>query len=221
MKGDILMRGCSIGGQYRDRGIDDLLVIPYRVSSHERNDTHCLTCPRGDRLPDRTEAPPSVHRFEDAPVEDDARRESTWVVPVRCVGARQTAVCFIAPSGAPRRSVGRSYDVIMSLAAWVCSLVTVASAGVSLGYAVAGLRAAAGAARTPSSYALTRSVALTLVAVVAPMTGSVGFIAAAAVAMILVQALDSVVGAQVHDRVKTVGPAITAIVNAVALIWLL
>ncbi|WIB79015.1 hypothetical protein DEJ28_07925 [Curtobacterium sp. MCPF17_002] len=108
----------------------------------------------------------------------------------------------------------------MGTAAWVCSAITIVSALVSLGFSVAGLRAAAAAGRVASEYALARSIALALVAVIAPITGDTGFIAAAAVAMIAVQGLDAVVGARVADRVRTFGPVVTAAVNAVALVWL-
>jgi len=37
--------------------------------------------------------------------------------------------------------------------------------------------------------------------------------------MILVQAGDAVVGLWTHDRLKTVGPAITALVNVTLLAW--
>jgi hypothetical protein len=109
----------------------------------------------------------------------------------------------------------------MTVATWVCSLLTIVSACVSLGYSVAGLRAGNGSERLPSSYALARSAALVVVALAAPVTGNLGFIAAAAVAMICVQALDAIIGGKGRDRLKTIGPAITAIANAAALIWAL
>lgn len=37
--------------------------------------------------------------------------------------------------------------------------------------------------------------------------------------MIIVQALDALVGIKITDRLKTFGPAITAIINLLALIW--
>ncbi|MDX6666620.1 MAG: hypothetical protein QOG68_2826, partial [Solirubrobacteraceae bacterium] len=42
-----------------------------------------------------------------------------------------------------------------------------------------------------------------------------------ALAMVIVQALDALVGATIHDRMKTLGPASLAAVNLVALVWLL
>jgi hypothetical protein len=107
----------------------------------------------------------------------------------------------------------------MTLAFWLAVTVTVISAAVSFGYALAGLRAATGDARTPSMYAFARSLALLLVAVIAPFTGSLAFVAAIAIAMIIVQAADAVIGVRIRDRVKTLGPAATAIVNLGALVW--
>ncbi|PYI65979.1 hypothetical protein CVV68_16265 [Arthrobacter livingstonensis] len=70
-------------------------------------------------------------------------------------------------------------------------------------------------------YALARSLALVLVAIVGLLSSSIPFVAAAALAMILVQGLDAVIGARISDRLKTVGPALTAMVNAAALVWML
>lgn len=70
-------------------------------------------------------------------------------------------------------------------------------------------------------YAFARSLALAVVAVVAPFTGAVSFVVAIAVAMVVVQAADAVIGAVLRDRLKTFGPAGVAAVNLAALIWLL
>ena len=48
----------------------------------------------------------------------------------------------------------------------------------------------------PSEYALSRSIALVVISVAATLVGSNGFLAAAALAMIIVQGLDAVVGAR-------------------------
>ncbi|WP_245933589.1 hypothetical protein [Arthrobacter livingstonensis] len=109
----------------------------------------------------------------------------------------------------------------MSIAFWVCAVVTVISSLVSGGYAVAGFRSATEQSRVPSMYALARSLALVLVAIVGLLSSSIPFVAAAALAMILVQGLDAVIGARISDRLKTVGPALTAMVNAAALVWML
>lgn len=108
----------------------------------------------------------------------------------------------------------------MSTAFWICASLTVVSSLVSGGFAANGLRAATRESRTSSMYALARSVALVVVAIVGLTSFSIGFEAAAALSMILVQGFDAVIGAVISDRVKTLGPAITALVNAAALIWM-
>lgn len=109
----------------------------------------------------------------------------------------------------------------MSGAFWVCAALTLVSAFVSVAYAAAGARVAVDAARPPSLYALARSAALVAVAIIAIISGVTQFLTAVAVAMILVQALDALIGASIRDRIKTVGPALTATANVAALIWLL
>jgi len=84
----------------------------------------------------------------------------------------------------------------MSIAFWVCAGVTLVSSLVSAGFAVAGRRSASGDGRVPSEYALSRSIALVVISVAATLVGSNGFLAAAALAMIIVQGLDAVVGAR-------------------------
>lgn len=110
--------------------------------------------------------------------------------------------------------------VPMPLAFWVCAAITAISATVSLGYSIAGLASAAEPGRTPSMYALARSVALTVVAVAAFFVGSVPFLAAVAIAMVVVQAADAVIGGLIHDRLKTIGPAATAAAHLAVLVWL-
>lgn len=109
----------------------------------------------------------------------------------------------------------------MSVAFWVCASLTVISSLVSGGYAVASLRSATPDSRVPSMYALARSVALVVVAAIGAFSSSTAFEAAAATAMIVVQGLDAGIGTVISDRVKTLGPAITAFANAAALMWML
>lgn len=116
---------------------------------------------------------------------------------------------------------GRHYNRPRPLAFWVCAAVTAISATVSLGYSIAGLVAAGETDRTASMYALARSVVLAVVAVAAIFIGSVPFLTAVAVAMVVVQAADAVVGRFIRDRLKTIGPAATAAdAPLAALIWL-
>ena len=69
-------------------------------------------------------------------------------------------------------------------------------------------------------YAAARSLALTVAAVVALLVGSTSYLEAVALAMVVVQAADAVIGLTIKDRVKTIGPAITSLANGLALVWL-
>jgi hypothetical protein len=109
----------------------------------------------------------------------------------------------------------------MSLAYWVCAIFTTISAAVSFGYSISSLLRSEGNARIASMYAFARSLALVVVSVIALFTGTVAFVAAAAIAMIVVQAVDTVIGARIRDRMKTFGPAVFAALNLAALIWML
>jgi len=109
----------------------------------------------------------------------------------------------------------------MPAAFWICAAITLISALVSLGYSIAALVDADSAHRTSPRYAAARSLALASVAVVALFADSQSYLAAVALAMVIVQAADAVVGWLDRDRRKTVGPALTAAANAAALVWLL
>lgn len=98
---------------------------------------------------------------------------------------------------------------------------TAISATVSFGYSLVGLRNSTGAACATAMYAVSRSVALLAVAIVDLFVASQWFAAAIAIAMVVVQAGDAWVGAVLRDRLKTVGPAATALLNVAALIWML
>jgi hypothetical protein len=102
-----------------------------------------------------------------------------------------------------------------------CGIVTAVSALVSLGFSIDAVVASRGDARTVALYALARSVALAAVAVFAPFTGALVFLAPVAIIMVIVQGADAVVGARGGGRAKTWGPAAVAAVNLAALVWLL
>jgi hypothetical protein len=109
----------------------------------------------------------------------------------------------------------------MSIAYWSCAVVTAASSCVSFAFSVAALRGAAPVSAVASRYALVRSAAFALPAIAALCFGSMGFLSAMAIVMIVVQAGDALVGATVRDRMKTIGPAIIAAINLAVLVWLL
>ena len=70
-------------------------------------------------------------------------------------------------------------------------------------------------------YAAARSLAWAGVSVAAFVVRAAGWLEAVACGMIVVQACDAVIGVGIGDRVKTFGPAATAVLNAVVLGWLL
>jgi hypothetical protein len=115
----------------------------------------------------------------------------------------------------------RLYHGRMSAAFWVCAAITAVSALVSLGYSIAALTGSDTPGRTNSMYATARSLALAVAAVTVLFVRSDSFLEAIALAMVVVQAGDAFIGVQIHDRLKTIGPALTALMNAIALIWLL
>lgn len=108
----------------------------------------------------------------------------------------------------------------MSAAFWVCAAITAISACVSLGYSLAALTGSDALCRTSAMYASARSVALAVAAIVAFFARSSSYLAAVALTMVIVQAIDAVIGAGTRDRLKTVGPAVTSLANAAALVWL-
>jgi hypothetical protein len=70
-------------------------------------------------------------------------------------------------------------------------------------------------------YALSRSVALAAVSLVALISQTRSSLLTIALAMVIVQALDAAVGGTIRDRMKTFGPALLGALNLVALVWLL
>ncbi len=97
---------------------------------------------------------------------------------------------------------------------------TVLSVGVSFGFSLAGLL---GPGRDDSfaRYAASRSLALLLTVLIAIGIRSRVAIAFLGIAMTIVQAFDGVIGALAHDPSKTYGPFAFAVLNALAVGWLL
>ena len=109
----------------------------------------------------------------------------------------------------------------MSFPYWFCVVVTAISALTSLGFSIAALvRPIEGSLRT-ARYAASRSVALAVAAAVPVVATSVGWAEAVALAMVIVQAGDATIGLREHDIRRTLGPAVFAVINLVALVLLL
>jgi hypothetical protein len=102
----------------------------------------------------------------------------------------------------------------------VCASIAAISAVISLGFSIEAAVSTTGTARTMALYACARSVALAIAGAVPFLTGSTDWLQAIALSMVIVQACDAVIGMTIKDRMKTFGPAGTALLNLVALIWL-
>jgi len=113
-----------------------------------------------------------------------------------------------------------SREGAMTARFWGCALMTLLSAGVSAGFSLAGLLGSSNGA-TFARYAASRSVALLVTVLIAVGVRSRTGIAFLGIAMTSVQAFDGVIGALAHDPSKTYGPFAFAILNAVAVAWLL
>jgi hypothetical protein len=103
---------------------------------------------------------------------------------------------------------------------WSCALVTLLSAGVSAGFSLYGLLGS-GAGDSFARYAASRSAALLLTVLIAIGVRSRTAIAFLGIAMTAVQAFDGVIGWLAHDPSKTFGPFAFAVLNALAVSWLL
>jgi hypothetical protein len=108
----------------------------------------------------------------------------------------------------------------MTKSFWSCAVMTLLSAGVSAGFSLAGLFDP-GSGDSFARYAASRSVALLLTVVIAICVRSRVALAVLGIAMTVVQAFDGVIGALAHNPSKTYGPFAFAILNALAVIWLL
>jgi len=108
----------------------------------------------------------------------------------------------------------------MTLPFIFCASVTAISAIISLGFSITAILGAADPARPMALYACARSTALAIASAVPFLTGSSGWLQAIAWSMIIVQTCDAVIGGTIKDPMKTYGPAGTALLNLVAVIWL-
>lgn len=97
---------------------------------------------------------------------------------------------------------------------------TLLSAGVSAGFSLAGLLGS-GSTDSFARYAASRSIALVLTVLIAIGVRSSTAIAFLGIVLVLMQAFDGVIGALAHDPSKTYGPFAFAVLNALAVGWLL
>ncbi|MFF2371504.1 hypothetical protein [Agromyces sp. NPDC058110] len=111
---------------------------------------------------------------------------------------------------------------VRGAAFWICYAVTVISAVTSITFAIIAVTESGitGAEGANALYAASRSTALLVLALVAPLFRSDAALLAIAVAMTIVQGIDSFIGAIQGDLAKTIGPAVLCIVTIVAATFL-
>ncbi|MDB5042712.1 MAG: hypothetical protein JWN27_3438 [Candidatus Eremiobacteraeota bacterium] len=97
---------------------------------------------------------------------------------------------------------------------------TLLSAGVSAGFSLEGLLGS-GNSDSFARYAASRSIALLLAVLIAIGARSSQAIALLGIVMTIVQGLDGVIGMLAHDPAKTYGPFAFAVLNVLAVGWLL
>jgi hypothetical protein len=102
---------------------------------------------------------------------------------------------------------------------WICAVITLISAGVSAGFAVAGL-VGPSVMDGFALYAASRSIALLLTVLIAMVLRSAVGIILLGIAMTAVQFFDGIIGVLAHDPFKTYGPFTFALLNALAAWWL-
>jgi hypothetical protein len=102
-----------------------------------------------------------------------------------------------------------------------CAFITAISAAISLGFSVAAVLNMRNEVRNMALYTCARSLALAIASLVPFLTKSTPWLQMIACSMIIVQVCDAGIGVVIKDRMKTFGPAGTALLNLAALIWLL
>ncbi|WP_350348784.1 hypothetical protein ABIQ69_02290 [Agromyces sp. G08B096] len=102
---------------------------------------------------------------------------------------------------------------------WICYAVVVIGAGVSLAYSVSAI-AGQGIDDPDALYAGARSVAIVVIALVAPLFRSDDALLAVAAVLTIVQGIDAFVGALQGDLVRTVVPLVLCLVTIVSATFL-
>lgn len=103
---------------------------------------------------------------------------------------------------------------------YICAVMTFISASVSLGFSLVAYKQATTESLTNAMYAFSRSFALWIGAVIPFFYHTVAYLYMIAIAMILVQFFDGLIGVKIKNRLKTFGPFVTAAANLVCLILL-
>ena len=99
-----------------------------------------------------------------------------------------------------------------------CAAITVISALVSLGFSFEAIAKGKDNNNINALYASSRSVALLYVSIVPIFIFSKEIMIVTSVGMIIVQFLDGFVGIKIKNKLKTLGPFITAIIHCIFLV---
>ncbi|BDZ64212.1 hypothetical protein [Agromyces mangrovi Wang et al. 2018] len=97
---------------------------------------------------------------------------------------------------------------------WICFAVVLLSASVSVWYSVTAV-IAGGLEDADALYAASRSVAIVVVALIVPLFPADAALLAIAVVMVIVQGIDTFIGAVQGNTLVMVGAAVLCIVNIV------
>ncbi len=104
---------------------------------------------------------------------------------------------------------------------YICALITAISALTSLGFSIHVSLSARYNKQTSAFYASSRSIALAIACLIPFIYHSKPLLIEIAVTMIIVQLLDAAIGISIKNKMKTYGPALTALINLFAVIWIL
>jgi hypothetical protein len=112
-----------------------------------------------------------------------------------------------------------THTQLPSRAFWICAIITALSAVVSASFSAIAL-IGAGRQDQYAMYAASRSIALLLAILACIGARSRGGVLALALAMVLVQGFDAVIGLVAHDPGKTYGPLVLSVAGLASLIAL-
>lgn len=101
---------------------------------------------------------------------------------------------------------------------YVCAVITLISASISLFFSLLAVRKSTGDAQVKALYVTARSVAFLCISIVPFFIISNELVVITAVGMIIVQFFDGFIGIKIKDMPETVGPFTIAIVHSISLV---
>ena len=109
----------------------------------------------------------------------------------------------------------------MAISFLICASITALSAFIGFAFSISETISSQDKARTTAMYLLVRSAVLFTASIVPFFYHSTLLLIAVALCMILVQALDAIIGVIVRDRMRLIGPLVVVALNSLALFWFL